>query len=215
METKEIVMIGYAGLSEGLGLIREHREELRKRYSEAYLEEILKDEEILDRMDADRILDVIRLVEDLNSEASGNQARACETGNGEFMAQNADDGKEKIGTESAGETLTELTKGLYAGLWQLGEGHKSGLKTELSAIPVRQGTIEVCNELDLNPYEIPSPGSYLYATRKGYDLVLRLKEAGIPAALIGVTTREKARVICRGEERRYLEAPAHEGAQGS
>ncbi len=161
----EIVMIGYAGLSEGLRMIRENMDQLKKRYAEGYLREMLEDEEILRQ--------------------TGEQVKAL---------SGPEEGR-----------LMELTDGLYAALWNLGETENCGLTVELSAIPIRQGTVEVCNELDVNPYEIPSPGSFLYLSENGYRKVLEFKEAGIPAFLIGTTTAEKARVITRGEERRYME----------
>ncbi len=161
----EIVMIGYTGLSEGLRMIRENQEQLKKRYADGYLREMLEDEKILKQ--------------------TREQVNAL------------------LGLEEG--MLIELTDGLYAALWNIGEMEKCGLTVELSAIPIRQGTVEVCNEMDVNPYEIPSPGSYLYLSTNGYRKVLEWKEAGIPVFLIGTTTAEKARVITRGEEKRYMD----------
>ena len=161
----EIVMIGYTGLSEGLRMIRENQEQLKKRYADGYLREMLEDEKIL-KQTREQVNSLLGLEEGM---------------------------------------LIELTDGLYAALWNIGEMEKCGLTVELSAIPIRQGTVEVCNEMDVNPYEIPSPGSYLYLSTNGYRKVLEWKEAGIPAFLIGTTTAEKARVITRGEEKRYMD----------
>ncbi len=180
----EIVMIGYAGLSEGLRMIRENREQLQKRYAEGYLQEILGDDEILKR--------TVEKVEELLADKG-----SC------FRKAGDADLEEAQGLAEG--SVFELTDGLYAGLWKLGEMGKCGLTVELSAIPLRQGTVEVCNEMDVNPYEIPSGGSYLYLSERGYQMVLELKEAGFPAFLIGTTTAEKARTIIRGEEKRYLE----------
>ncbi|MBR1441733.1 MAG: hypothetical protein IJ589_10995 [Lachnospiraceae bacterium] len=181
----EIVMIGYAGLAEGLRMIRENKDQLRKRYAEGYLREMLEDEEILRQMKEQ--VDGLLETSDVRLRNPGDQA-------GEEEERGLEEGM-----------LVELTDGLYAALWNLGEMGKCGLTVELSAIPLRQGTVEVCNELDVNPYEIPSPGSFLYLSSNGYRKALEFKEAGIPAFLIGTTTAEKARVITRGEEKRYMD----------
>ena len=180
----EIVMIGYTGLSEGLRMIRENREQLKKRYAEGYLQEMLGDEEILQKTKEQ--------VESLLADPSSG-----------FQKESDQDPEKQQGLTEG--TVLELTDGLYAGLWKLGEMGKCGLTVELSAIPIRQGTVETCNEMDVNPYEIPSTGSYLYVSEKGYQKALELNEAGIPAFLIGTTTADKARVIARGEEKRYLD----------
>ena len=186
--TMEIVMIGYTGLAEGLRMIRENKEQLGKRYADGYLREMLEDEEILrqTREQADALLED----PDVRLRSLG-------------AAKGEEENEEQKGLDEG--MLVELTDGLYAALWNLGEMGKCGLTVELSAIPLRQGTVEVCNELDVNPYEIPSPGCFLYLSSNGYRKVLELREAGIPAFLIGTTTAEKARVITRGEEKRYMD----------
>jgi thiamine monophosphate kinase len=181
----EIVMIGYTGLSEGLRMIRENQEQLKKRYADGYLREMLEDEEIL-KQTGEQVEALLKTPE-VRLRNPGDQT-------GEEEDRGLEEGM-----------LIELTDGLYAALWNIGEMEKCGLTVELSAIPIRQGTVEVCNEMDVNPYEIPSPGSYLYLSTNGYRKVLEWKEAGIPVFLIGTTTAEKARVITRGEEKRYMD----------
>lgn len=94
--------------------------------------------------------------------------------------------------------------GVYEALWELGEACGSGLAVDVKKIPIRQETIEICEFFDDNPYTIPSDGVLLAVTEAGGRLVERLTEAGIPAAVIGSTTDERARIVCNGEEKRFL-----------
>lgn len=99
--------------------------------------------------------------------------------------------------------------GIFRGLWTLGQCAGAGLEIDLKKIPIRQETVEICNHLDLNPYELAANGSLLCVTRQGEALLSRLKGMGIPAAVIGTLTRGNDRVILNGEECRFLE-PAKE-----
>lgn len=95
--------------------------------------------------------------------------------------------------------------GIFAALWELGERAGVGLEIDLKKIPVKQETIEICEILELNPYELASAGCLLLLTPDGFGLVRRLAEAGIAAAVIGKTTAGNDRVLYNGEETRYLE----------
>ena len=97
--------------------------------------------------------------------------------------------------------------GIFGALWELAEGAGVGLEINLKKIPVRQETIEVCEFLEINPYELMSGGCLLMAADHGHDLVRALEEAHIPAAVIGKTTDSNDRVVINEEERRFLELP--------
>lgn len=98
-------------------------------------------------------------------------------------------------------------KGLFAALWEFAEKAGVGLEIDLKKIPLRQETVEICNLLDANPYQIPATGSLLLAAENGYDLARTLEAEGIAAAVIGKVTGERDRVVINEEERRYLEPP--------
>ena len=66
---------------------------------------------------------------------------------------------------------------------------------------------EVCEFFDLNPYKLTSSGCMLIVTPRGRDLVQALCEAGIPAAIIGKTTKDQSRIIIREGEEGFLEPP--------
>lgn len=97
--------------------------------------------------------------------------------------------------------------GLFGALWELGEGSGLGLFVDQKKILVKQETIEVCELFDINPYTLISGGTLLAITDHGEELVRKLEERGIAAAVIGQMTKEHARMIINGEEHRYLERP--------
>lgn len=99
--------------------------------------------------------------------------------------------------------------GVFHALWTLAERAGTGLEVFLKKIPIRQETVEVCNMLDVNPYELAANGSLLCVTREGEALAESFRRVGIPAEVIGFLTGENDRVIINGEERRFLE-PAKE-----
>ena len=97
--------------------------------------------------------------------------------------------------------------GIFAGLWELAEGAGVGLNIDLKRLPIRQETVEVCNHLNVNPYELLSGGSLLMTAEDGAALVMALEEAGIPAAIVGRTTDGNDRIIRNEDEVRYLDRP--------
>lgn len=97
--------------------------------------------------------------------------------------------------------------GVFGALWELGEKLHTGMEIRLKDIPVRQETIELSEYLEINPYTMPSCGALLIAVENGAELVREYEKAQIPAALIGRTTKEKARVVINHEEQRFLEQP--------
>ena len=100
--------------------------------------------------------------------------------------------------------------GVFGALWELGDTYKFGMDLDLKKIPIRQETIEICEFLDLNPYQLYGQGAVLIITKQGKDLVRRLLEKGIPAQVLGRTTDDIARIIRNGEEVRYLEKPVQD-----
>ena len=83
-----------------------------------------------------------------------------------------------------------------------------GLTVDLKKMSIRQETVEVCEFFHLNPYQLTSAGSILLVVDRGEELVERYQNMGICATLLGRTTRDTARVILGGEEKRFLDRPA-------
>ena len=97
--------------------------------------------------------------------------------------------------------------GIYGALWEMAEASGTGLRIDGGAIPIRQESIEICERYEKNPYQIDSQGSMLMGTDHGEELVARLRDHQIFAEIIGCATEGKDRVICQGEETRYLTPP--------
>ncbi len=99
--------------------------------------------------------------------------------------------------------------GLFGALWELAAASKVGLEIELSKVPIRQQTVEVCEFYDLNPYMLRSGGSLLIVAKRGNDIVDALHDRGIEAAVIGRIREDNNKVVIYGEDRetRFLEPP--------
>lgn len=98
--------------------------------------------------------------------------------------------------------------GILAGLWELGEAAGIGMEVALKGMTICQETVEICEYYHLNPYQLTSTGCILFVTEKGEALTEHLLQQGYVASLLGRTTKDKARVILGGEEKRFLDRPA-------
>lgn len=120
----------------------------------------------------------------------------------------ADGSETEIGA-AFGAAMHNISEGgVLAALWEWLDSAGLGMDVELKQIPIRQETVELTEFFGLNPYQMLSTGSYLMAAPDGQKLVAALSAAGIPAAVIGKTTADKARIIRREDEVRYLDRPA-------
>ena len=97
--------------------------------------------------------------------------------------------------------------GIFAGLWEMAQEAGVGLEADLRKIPVRQETIEICEVLEENPYELPSGGCLIMTAENGGALVTALSREGIPAVMIGRTTAGNDRVLYNNGHKRYLDKP--------
>ncbi len=97
--------------------------------------------------------------------------------------------------------------GILAGLWEMAQEAGVGLESDLRKIPVRQETIEICEFFGENPYELASGGCLLMTAENGNRLVEALMREGIPAAVIGRTTRGNERVLYNQGRKSYLNKP--------
>lgn len=97
--------------------------------------------------------------------------------------------------------------GVFAGLWEMAEASGVGLDIELKSIPLKQETVEICEYLEINPYELIAGGGMLLAANDGNYLVSELQKEGISATIIGKATDSNDRVLYNDGERRFLEPP--------
>jgi hydrogenase maturation factor len=97
--------------------------------------------------------------------------------------------------------------GILGALWEMAECSGVGLEIDFKKIPIRQETIEVCELVGCNPYELLSSGSVLMGTEDGAGLTAALAADGIPSVVIGRTTDGNDRILYNEEEIRYLDRP--------
>lgn len=97
--------------------------------------------------------------------------------------------------------------GILRALWELAEGANCGLRVDLKKIAIDQETVEFCELLQLNPYDIDSSGCLLIISKEPEELINIFNESDIKADIIGYMTKEKAKlVINQGEENHIQKA---------
>lgn len=112
----------------------------------------------------------------------------------------------EIGVSFGVKAMKDVSeKGIFNALWELGSAAGKGLRVNLKDIPVRQELIEVCNFLNINPYEMRSAGMMLMVTDRPDELLSILEKNDIPAAVIGHFTDNNDRVIVNEDEERHLD----------
>lgn len=84
--------------------------------------------------------------------------------------------------------------GVWAALWNLGEAAGTGICVDLVRIPIRQETIEVCEILREDPYQLRS-GGFLYLLADGVETA---------GTVIGRTRPDRDRIVLGLEGVRYL-----------
>lgn len=114
----------------------------------------------------------------------------------------------EIAKEYGVSAMHQITSGgILAALWEMAEASNIGLEVELKKMTIRQETVEICEYCHLNPYQLTSSGSVLLVVERGEELVEKYRALGIQASLLGRTTKDTARVILGGEEKRYIDKP--------
>lgn len=100
--------------------------------------------------------------------------------------------------------------GVMTALWDYFDAFSLGFEMELRKLPLLQETVEVCEVFDVNPYRLQSEGCILMTADNGGALVKSLEKQGIPAAVIGRTTKSIGRKIYNGEIQTFLDKPTSE-----
>lgn len=97
--------------------------------------------------------------------------------------------------------------GIFGTLWELAEGAGVGLAIDLKKLPLKQETVEICEECNVNPYELLSGGCLVMTTEDGIGLVAALGAEHIPAVIVGKVTEGPDRILYNEEEVRYMDRP--------
>ena len=120
----------------------------------------------------------------------------------------------RIAMEMGAAGMHDVSRGgIFATLWELAEKGNIGIEVDLKRIPVRQETIEICEILGVNPYELYGAGALLIVTNQGNSLLQELEKNEIPAAIIGKITGDNGKVLLNGEEVRFLDRPKHDALE--
>lgn len=171
----DVIMLGFAGLQGSISIAENKADELQTRFALSFMQQAIMEKKEL--LNKDKILKI--------KEIMNEGAVACESGEYEMY---------ELGS-----------CGVFMGLWNMAQEAGVGLEIILNQIPIKQETIEICNFYDINPYQMLSGGSWLFFTPHGNRVVQKLHQMSIPASVIGITTNNKDRVICNGDERRFIE----------
>ena len=97
--------------------------------------------------------------------------------------------------------------GVFSAIWELASSCNMGISVNIPDIPVWQQVIEVAEVLDINPYLLEGSGAMLIVCHKGEEIVDKMIDNGIPAAVIGTMTKGNDRIAINRDETRYLEPP--------
>lgn len=88
--------------------------------------------------------------------------------------------------------------GVFGAIWEICERENVGCEVDIRNIPIKQVTVEICEYFDINPYTLRGDGACL-------AIVEDVPEAVKLGRVIGRITKDKARVVTMGEEKRFLE----------
>lgn len=97
--------------------------------------------------------------------------------------------------------------GVFGALWEMASAAGVGVVVDQRAIPVKDETLEICRYFNMDPYKLISSGCMLIATDHGEELVLALRDADIPATVIGRAQANQDKYVMDGETRKPLESP--------
>ena len=93
--------------------------------------------------------------------------------------------------------------GLLTALWKICDRNKCGLRYTLSKVPIFQGTIEISNYFDLNPYRLLTNNSEILLVDDSIEANDINKNIAY-GSLIGHTTKDKKRVRIDNEIESFL-----------
>ena len=121
---------------------------------------------------------------------------------------------QKDGRIAAGHgaaAMHDVTEGgIYGALWEMAEASGVGFEVDLSDIPIRQETVEICEYYGIDPYRLISSGCMLIAAPSEAvdDITEALAAEGIPSSVIGSAVKGNDRIVHYDGETKYIEPPS-------
>jgi len=117
--------------------------------------------------------------------------------------------------EAAGLAESGADGGVLAAVWRLLKRNGLGAVFSQRDIPVLQQSIELAECFDLNPYRMDADSLFVWLAEKEEDILQSAAAAGIPAAVIGRTTENKAILRIDGEKESFLRRPGPDASWGT
>lgn len=198
---QDLVMIGYMGLSGTDKLIALEQDKLSRRLPVDFLEQAVWQYR-------------------RQQEGSSRIRQRFQLTSGEPVRPERDEGEEKDASVYRRKAVLDERgivrvresgqDGLFQGLWRLSRSWGTGFTVHLKDVPVRQETIEVCEILEVNPYDLESADCLWVAAEHGRRLCIQLREEGIPAAVIGELTDSNDCLLVHDDTVSYLNRPQEE-----
>ena len=113
----------------------------------------------------------------------------------------------RIAMEHGATAMHDATEGgILGAVWELAECSGKGVQVFADNIPIKEVTKAVCKEAGIEPLLLISSGTMIISAFDGAELVKKLEEAGIEAAVIGRITERGKTILEQGKER-VLEQP--------
>jgi hypothetical protein len=180
---KKIVVAGYVGLEGSLKITKEREGELELYFPKSFVKQIKMCESLLINT---RTLD--------------------ELGLNRITLPIDKEGYEMVEDKDVMIPLGEQSDyiSLWDSLWNICQVWQIGVEIEISDIPIRQETIEVSQFAELNPYMLPSRGSYVILTSEAEEIKAKFNKLGIEVKVIGKTTKKREKIIKRGDHVRHM-----------
>ncbi len=100
--------------------------------------------------------------------------------------------------------------GVFNALWYMADHWGTGFTVQLKELPVRQETIEVCEVEEKNPYYLWSSNCMLIAAEHGNRVCEVFRAKGIPAAVVGVLSDKKDKILVHDNTVSCLNRPRND-----
>jgi hydrogenase expression/formation protein HypE len=90
--------------------------------------------------------------------------------------------------------------GILGAIWEVAEASSKGVLVHEDKIPIKDETIEICRELNINPYKLISSGCMIITCKDGRKLCEVFEKNGIEANVVGKITNERKVINKKGVE---------------
>jgi hydrogenase expression/formation protein HypE len=106
-----------------------------------------------------------------------------------------------IAGKNGATSMHDATEGgIIGAIWEVAEASEKGVYIYEDKIPVKDETVEICRELNLDPYKLISSGCMIISCKDGSKMCSKLAEEGIEASVVGKITKEASKINKNGIE---------------